>query len=130
MNKITITAKMQFDGKLLEILPDGSERPFPSTPARPMTEGGIEAAANADFDARPMTAEQLRRARRVPRTKTLRRALQLTQEEFAVRFHIPLGTLRDREQGRCEPDQPARAHLKVIANDPAGVERALGNIPG
>ena len=29
---------------------------------------------------------------RVPRIKTLRRALQ---EEFAGRYHIPLGTLRD-----------------------------------
>ena len=38
-----------------------------------------------------MTAEQLRTARRVPRAKTLRRALGLTQEEFAARFLIPLG---------------------------------------
>jgi putative transcriptional regulator len=50
----------------------------------------------------------------------------LTQEEFAVRYHIPLGTLRDWEQGRCEPDQPARAYLTVIAHDPEGVKRALG----
>ena len=72
-----------------------------------------------------MTPEQLRTARRVPRTKTLRRALALTQEEFAARYHIPLGTLRDWEQGRCEPDQPARAYLTVIAHDPEGVKRAL-----
>jgi putative transcriptional regulator len=32
----------------------------------------------------------------------------LTQEEFAARYHIPLGILRDWEQGRTEPDQPAR----------------------
>ncbi len=63
--------------------------------------------------------------RRVPRVKTLRRALHLTQEEFAARYHIPLGTLRDWEQGRSEPDQPARAYLRVIANDPQRVERAL-----
>jgi DNA-binding transcriptional regulator YiaG len=50
----------------------------------------------------------------------------LTQEEFPVRYHIPLGTLRDWEQGRCEPDQPARAYLTVIAHDPEGVKRALG----
>jgi putative transcriptional regulator len=41
--------------------------------------------------------------KRVPRVKTLRRALGLTQEEFAARFEIPLGTLRDWEQGRTEP---------------------------
>lgn len=90
-----------------------------------MTDAEIEAAAAADPDARPMTPEELRSARRVPRVKTLRRALRLTQEEFAARYHIPLGTLRDWEQGRCEPDQPARAYLRVIAGDPDGVSRML-----
>jgi len=32
--------------------------------------------------------------------------------------------LRDWEQGRSEPDQPAKAYLTVIARDPQGVERA------
>jgi putative transcriptional regulator len=90
-----------------------------------MTDEEVTAAAMSDPDARPMTPEQLRAARRVPRTKTLRRAMALTQEEFAARYHIPLGTLRDWEQGRCEPDQPARAYLAVIAHDPEGVKRAL-----
>jgi len=65
----------------------------------------------------------------VPRAKTLRRALGLTQEEFAARFQIPIGTLRDWEQGRAEPDQPARAYLKVIAADAAAVQRALEATP-
>jgi putative transcriptional regulator len=51
--------------------------------------------------------------------------LGFTQEEFAVRYQIPLGTLRDWEQGRTEPDQPARAYLKVIARDPERVHRML-----
>jgi putative transcriptional regulator len=90
-----------------------------------MTEAEIEAAAVIGPDARPMTPEELQTARRVPRTKTLRRALGLTQQEFAARYHIPLGTLRDWEQERTEPDQPARAYLTVIAQDPEGVRRAL-----
>ena len=85
----------------------------------------IEAAARIDPDAQPLTEADLARMKRVPRTKTLRRALGLTQEEFAARYHIPLGTLRDWEQGRTEPDQPARAYLTVIAHDPEGVRRAL-----
>jgi putative transcriptional regulator len=85
----------------------------------------IEAAARIDPDAQPLTEADLARMKRVPRTKTLRRALGLTQEEFAARYHIPLGTLRDWEQGRTEPDQPARAYLTVIARDPEGVHRAL-----
>jgi len=90
-----------------------------------MTDEEVIRAAMSDRDARPMTPEQLRKARRVPRARTLRRALSLTQEEFAARYHIPLGTLRDWEQGRSEPDQPARAYLTVIAHDPEGVKRAL-----
>ena len=92
---------------------------------RPMTEAEIHAAALADPDARPFTDEEFARARLVPRAKTLRRALGLTQEEFSARFQIPLGTLRDWEQGRAEPDQPARAYLKVIAGDAEAVQRAL-----
>jgi putative transcriptional regulator len=90
-----------------------------------MTDEEVFAAALSDPDAHPLTPEQLSTARRVARTKTLRRALALTQEEFAARYHIPIGTLRDWEQGRCEPDQPARAYLTVIAHDPEGVKRAL-----
>lgn len=92
---------------------------------RPMTEEEIERAAHADPDAQPLTEADFRRMKRTPQTKIIRRALGLTQEEFATRYHIPLGTLRDWEQGRTEPDQPARAYLKVIARDPDGVHRAL-----
>lgn len=125
MNKITITAKMRTDGTVVEVLEDGRERPFPDAPMRPMTEAEIEAAAQADPDARPMTEAEFSKARRVPRVKTMRRALGLTQEEFAGRYHVPLGTLRDWEQGRSEPDQPAKAYLTVIAHDPEGVRLAL-----
>ena len=55
----------------------------------------------------------------------MRRALHLTQEEFAARFRIPLGTLRDWEQGKTEPDQAARAYLTVIARNPKAVTDAL-----
>ncbi|HZU88240.1 MAG TPA: helix-turn-helix domain-containing protein [Stellaceae bacterium] len=92
---------------------------------RPMTEAEVHAAALADPDAQPLTEERLARMKQVPRVKTLRRALGLTQEEFAARYHISVGTLRDWEQGRLEPDQPARAYLRVIAGDPEGVRRVL-----
>ncbi|NTE86592.1 helix-turn-helix domain-containing protein [Agrobacterium rubi] len=72
-----------------------------------------------------MTQEQLRSAPRIPQVNVIRRALRLTQEEFSARYQIPLGTLRDWEQSRSEPDQHARAYLKVIAVDPAGTAAAL-----
>jgi putative transcriptional regulator len=124
-----IVAKMQSDGTVVQVLPDGSTKPFEDRmdwdAVRKMTDEEVHAAALADPDAQPWTPEQLRTARRVPRAKTLRRALGLTQDEFALRYHIPIGTLRDWEQGRCEPDQPSRAYLTVIAHDPEGVLRAL-----
>jgi putative transcriptional regulator len=127
--KNTIVAKRRSDGTLVQVLPDGSTKPLEDKTdwarLRAMTDEEVTAAAMSDPDARPLTPEQLRAARRVPRIKTLRRALALTQEEFAVRYHIPLGTLRDWEQGRCEPDQPARAYLTIIAHDPEGVKRTL-----
>ncbi len=63
--------------------------------------------------------------KRTPQAKIIRRALALTQEEFAVRYHIPLGTLRDWEQGRARPDRPTQAYLKIIACEPTRVERLL-----
>jgi len=125
MSKTTTIARIRPDRRVVKVSKDGQELAFPSAPARPMTEAQVHAAAVADRDARPMTAEELRRARRVPRVKTLRRALGCTQEEFAARYHIPLGTLRDWEQGRTEPDQPARAYLRIIAKDPQRVQQLL-----
>jgi len=130
MSKTLTIAKMRPDGTVVEVLPDGSERPFADVPMRPMTDEEIHAAALADPDAQPLTEERLAKMKRVPRARTLRRALGLTQEEFAARYHIPIGTLRDWEQGRTEPDQPARAYLHVIARDPDGVRRALEAKPG
>jgi len=75
-----------------------------------MSADAIERAARADRDAQPLTEADLARMKRTPRAKIIRRALELTQEEFAARYHIPLGTLRDWEQERAEPDQPTRAY--------------------
>jgi len=131
MSKTDTIVRMHRDGTLHRVMLDGTEVPMPDPgPLAPITEEQISEAAWRDPDARPMTDEDFRRARKVPRVKTLRRALALTQEEFAARYHIPLGTVRDWEQGRSEPDQPARAYLTVIARDPEGVRRALEAKPG
>jgi putative transcriptional regulator len=129
----TIVTRQRSDGTLVEVLPDGTTRPVPERTdwARldAMTDEEVLAAAMSDPDARPLTEEQLATARRVPRVRTIRRALGLTQEDFAARYQIPLGTLRDWEQGRTEPDQPARAYLKVIAANPEEVWQSLKRGP-
>ncbi|HEX3672862.1 MAG TPA: helix-turn-helix domain-containing protein [Rhizomicrobium sp.] len=125
-----ITARTRkSDGKLVRIHDDGREEVLEAPPIRPMSEEEIEAAALSDPDNPPRAAAELAKMKRVPRAKTLRRALRLTQEEFALRYHIPLGTLRDWEQGRSEPDQPARAYLAVIARDPEGIAKAFEKKP-
>src|SRR4051812_2496650 len=80
-----------------------------------MTDEQRHRTALSDPDAQPLTENDLNRMKRTPQAKIIRRALGLSQEEFAARYHIPIGTLRDWEQGRVEPDQAARAYLKVIA---------------
>ena len=123
--KSTIARRRKSDGRIVRVLPDGPERPFPIRPMPRWSDEQIKAAALSDPDNPPLTAARLKRLKPVSRVRVLRRALGLTQEAFAARFHIPLGTLRDWEQGRTEPDRPARAYLKVIARDPEGVRRAL-----
>jgi putative transcriptional regulator len=129
----TIIARRTDDGTLVEVLPNGTTRPLPDrtdwSRVDAMTDEEVHSAAMADPDARPMTPEEMARARPVPRVRTLRRALGLTQEEFATRYQIPLGTLRDWEQGRTEPDQPARAYLKAIASNPEAIWRSLQQGP-
>ena len=90
-----------------------------------MSEGERHRAALSDPDCPPATEAQLARARRVPTVRALRKKLNLTQEEFAARFHLPLGTVRDWEQGAHVPDKAAQVLLTVIAKDPDAVARAL-----
>jgi putative transcriptional regulator len=94
-----------------------------------MTEGERHAAALSDPDAQRLTTEDFKRMKRTPQVRIIRRALGLSQEEFAARFHIPLGTLRDWEQARKDPDAAARAYLRVIARDPEAVSKALQSMP-
>ena len=82
-------------------------------------ESEIEAAAEPDAENPPLTPERRKRLRRVPRVKTLRRALGLTLEEFAKRYGISIDTLRGWEEGRSEPDSAAQAYLDLIARDPS-----------
>lgn len=57
--------------------------------------------------------------------RLVRARLGLSQSEFAARFHLPVGTLRDWEQNRKQPDASAIAYLRVIAKEPEIVAKAL-----
>jgi putative transcriptional regulator len=90
-----------------------------------MSEAERHARALRDPDAQPLTPENMKIMKRTPQVRVIRRALGLSQEEFSARFHIPIGTLRDWEQGRKDPDAAGRAYLTVIGRNPMAVEEAL-----
>jgi putative transcriptional regulator len=90
-----------------------------------MTDEDIHAAALDDPDAQPLTPQRLAHMKPTPQVRIIRRALGLSQEQFAERFRIPLGALRDWEQARKDPDAAARAYLVVIARNPEAVSEAL-----
>ena len=54
----------------------------------------------------------------VPDARAIRRALRMSQQEFAAAYRIPLPTLKNWEQGRRHPDAPAAAYLTAIAKRP------------
>lgn len=90
-----------------------------------MTEEETEVAAKADPDTQPLARRDLNKMRRVSRVKVLRQRLGMTQAEFAAAFRLPLGTVRDWEQGRSVPDAPARALLEAIQREPETMRRLL-----
>lgn len=116
------------DGRVFQELDDGTLRPMKSemdwSRFDSMTDEDVEANALSDPDNPPWT-EELARLRPVPSAKRIRAKLHLTQEQFAGSFNLPLGTVRDWELGRREPDTAAKNFLRVIEHNPDAVIEAL-----
>jgi len=58
--------------------------------------------------------------------KSIRLKLGKSQAEFALMIGVSLATLQNWEQGRRMPEGPARALLKIAADNPKAVADALG----
>ena len=58
--------------------------------------------------------------------KAIREQFQKSQREFAYMIGVSVGTLQNWEQGRRNPEGPARALLRVAAKNPQAVIEALG----
>ena len=58
--------------------------------------------------------------------QAIRKKLKKSQDEFALMIGVSVATLRNWEQGRRQPHGPARALLKIAAENPKAVEKALG----
>jgi putative transcriptional regulator len=59
--------------------------------------------------------------------KAIRQRLGKSQAEFARMIGVSVATLQNWEQGRRRPEGPARALLKVAAENPEAVSAALGS---
>jgi putative transcriptional regulator len=95
-----------------------------------LTDAQITAAAEADPDNPPLTDDEIDRLTAARIAKRARRNLSLTQRQFAERYRINYGRLRDIEQGRnTRPDTALIAYLTVIERDPEAVTRALTDGP-
>ena len=109
-----LRVRLKADGRLVEILPDGSERAIASDPQ------SIAAAAHRaarSEDARHLDASYAR---------NVRGQTGLTQTAFAARIGVPVETVRNWEQGKRSPRGPARALLKVIEEAPDAAFAVLG----
>jgi putative transcriptional regulator len=91
-----------------------------------MTDADITAAAKADADNPPLTADEAARMEAASMVRRVRARTGLSQDRFAKRYHISVGRLRDLEQGRSKADSALLAYLAVIDREPEAVKRALG----
>ena len=118
--------RLKADGRIVEILPDGSERAIagdfgssdrravPDAPPLAVGEPGATLSshgAEASVDA--------------AYAKGVRARTRLTQAQFAARIGVPIETVRNWEQGKRSPRGPARALLKVIERAPDAAFAAL-----
>lgn len=80
----------------------------------------IIAAVGADPDQAPVRTEATMECARRDVHGVPRLPLGIGQIEFANRYRLALGTLRNWEQGRSEPDRSAKVLLAAISADPDG----------
>jgi putative transcriptional regulator len=57
--------------------------------------------------------------------RAIRSRLNKSQSEFALMIGVSVATLQNWEQGRRQPEGPARALLKVASMNPSAVAAAL-----
>lgn len=110
-----LRVRLKADGRLVEIMPDGSERPvvYAEGEAKSPRLGGDTLSVNGRF----LDAAYAR---------NVRGRTGLTQTAFAAQIGVPVETVRNWEQGKRSPRGPARALLKVIEHAPQAAFAVLG----
>ncbi len=83
-----------------------------------MTDTDIARQIGANRDAAPDMAPETD-------VRAIRRAIGMTQGDFAKAYHFSLRTLQEWERGAKRPSGPARTLLRAISVDPEGLRRAF-----
>ena len=78
-----------------------------------------------DPEDRDVSIEGMQRGQRARLIRKTRTDLGLSQTEFASRFRVPVGTLRDWEQARATAPDFAVAYVRVIGQHPDLVAQAV-----
>ena len=125
----TIVSRRLSDGTFVEVLPDGTTRPWVErtdwASFDALTEEQIMAAAMSDPDAQPISEGAPRRTWRGLLPFILINRLGLTVDKFAARYQVPVDLVTAWYTSKIWPDAVASAYLKAIAADPDGVARAV-----
>jgi putative transcriptional regulator len=107
------------DGAAFKFDPDELAR------VKAMTDEEVEAAALTDPDNPPLMDARVSDFMSAARLRRIREGCNLSQEEFARRYHFSLGRLRDLEQGRTRIDGIVSAYVRLIEADPDFVSATL-----
>lgn len=59
--------------------------------------------------------------------KAIREKLKKSQSEFALMIGVSISTLQKWEQGKSQPEGPARALLKIASKNPKAMVEALAS---
>jgi putative transcriptional regulator len=95
-----LRVRLKADGRIVQILPDGSEQ------------------AMVDAAPAPSIVPQGAPVGDAAYARAIRARAKLTQAEFAARIGVPIETVRSWEQGKRSPRGPARALLKMLDRAP------------
>ena len=113
--------RLKADGRIVEILPDGSEQTL-STRLEAILAQAAPRDPAIDSRAAPAAGE----TRDAVYARGVRARTKLTQAEFAARIGVPVETVRNWEQGKRSPRGPARALLRMIEGAPDVAFSVLG----
>jgi putative transcriptional regulator len=110
--------RLKADGRLVEILADGSEAALQIPPP----EADHRVLAPSVQPGRPPQTD-------AGYARRIRSQTRLTQAEFAARIGVPIETVRNWEQGKRQPRGPARALLRLLDEAPDVAFSVLGRKP-